>query len=93
MPDKFAQIIKVFTDGIGEDYGERVAALVYGGLQVWRKTKVTIDLDAKDDFRKQSIALLQKHAHLRIEDARTFVKGFLDALDEQLPGFWEIEQE
>ncbi len=93
MPDKLAQIIKIFTDGLREDYGERVAALVHGGLQVWRKTKESVGLDAKDDFRNQSIALLQKHAHLRIEDARTFVKGFLDALDEQLPGFWEIEQE
>ncbi len=88
MQERLSQLINIFVEGVEEDFGEKIAALIHGSLHVWRKTQKILAPKTKDLFRQQARELLEKFTKLSLVEAEHFVDGFLAAVADKYPNFW-----
>ncbi len=89
MQEKLSLLINIFVQGVEEDFGTKSAALIHGSLHLWRTTLKIWEPKTKDLFKKQSRELLEKFTKLSLVEAEHFVDGFLAAVADKYPKFWE----
>ncbi len=89
MQEKLSQLIKIFVQGVEEDFGGKAAALINESLQVWRITPKNLIPKLKYQFRTQAREVLEKFTRLSMVEAEHFVDGFLAAIADKYPRFWE----
>ncbi len=89
MQEKLSQFINIFVTGVEEDFGKKAAALINENLQVWRRAQRILAPKTRDLFKKEARELLEKFTKLSLVEAEHFVDGFLGAIEDKYPTFWE----